>query len=154
MLSSSHTWAEKRALSKHVLQVEDVATLAALIGSCAVVQISEDELQEALQAAVVCTILAKAGPQRSRILANLYKDERTHSLDLFPFMEKVYLERILRSEEVCCSLMLTLPLHADSNGILSHQQRVVMTMSLSTDLSDLSLLRLINGFCSSRFHIH
>ena len=41
---------------------------------------------------MVCTILAMAGPQRSRILANLYKDERTHALDLFPFMEKVYLE--------------------------------------------------------------
>jgi COP9 signalosome complex subunit 4 len=66
-------------------------------------QISEDELQEALQAAVVCTILAKAGPQRSRILANLYKDERTHGLDLFPFMEKVYLERILRPDEVRCA---------------------------------------------------
>lgn len=64
-------------------------------------QISEDELQEALQAAVVCTILAKAGPQRSRVLANLYKDERTHGLAPFPFMEKVYLERILRPDEVC-----------------------------------------------------
>ena len=63
-------------------------------------QISEDELQEALQAAVVCTILAKAGPQRSRVLANLYKDERTHGLAPFPFMEKVYLERILRPDEV------------------------------------------------------
>lgn len=63
-------------------------------------QISDEELQEALQAAVVCTILAKAGPQRSRILANLYKDERTHSLELLPFMEKVYLERILRPDEV------------------------------------------------------
>ena len=67
---------------------------------CACLQISEDELQEALQAAVVCTILAKAGPQRSRVLANLYKDERTHGLAPFPFMEKVYLERILRPDEV------------------------------------------------------
>jgi hypothetical protein len=68
--------------------------------SPACLQISGEELGEALQAAVVCTILAKAGPQRSRVLANLYKDERTHGLTLFPFMEKVYLERILRSEEV------------------------------------------------------
>ena len=68
--------------------------------SLACPQISEDELQEALQAAVVCTILAKAGPQRSRVLANLYKDERTHGLAPFPFMEKVYLERILRPDEV------------------------------------------------------
>jgi COP9 signalosome complex subunit 4 len=64
-------------------------------------QVSEDDLEAALAAAVVCCILAKAGPQRSRILANLYKDERTAGLQrLFPFMEKVYLERILRPDEV------------------------------------------------------
>lgn len=55
---------------------------------------------EALGAAVVCTILAKAGPQRSRILANLYKDERTAALPTFSFMQKVYLERVLRPDEV------------------------------------------------------
>lgn len=54
---------------------------------------------------MVCTILAKAGPQRSRVLANLYKDERTHVLQQFPFMEKVYLERILRSDEVTSCLL-------------------------------------------------
>ena len=56
--------------------------------------------EQALRAAVTCCILAKAGPQRSRILANLYKDERTAHLDVFPFMERVYLERILRPDEV------------------------------------------------------
>ena len=38
---------------------------------------SEEELEEALRCAVVCCILAAAGPQRSRVLANLYKDERS-----------------------------------------------------------------------------
>lgn len=38
----------------------------------------------------------QAGPQRSRMLATLYKDERSSRLDVFPFLEKVYLERILR----------------------------------------------------------
>ena len=33
----------------------------------------EEELQQALTAAVTCTILAAAGPQRSRVLATLYK---------------------------------------------------------------------------------
>lgn len=37
----------------------------------------------------------QAGPQRSRMLASLYKDERSSRLDVFPFLEKVYLERIL-----------------------------------------------------------
>ncbi|CAI5511594.1 unnamed protein product [Closterium sp. Naga37s-1] len=48
-------------------------------------QVDEEELEAVLNAAVTCTILAAAGPQRSRMLATLYK---------------VYLERILRSPEV------------------------------------------------------
>ncbi|KAK3038132.1 hypothetical protein RJ639_029586 [Escallonia herrerae] len=47
--------------------------------------IDEDALGQALAAAVTCTILAAAGPQRSRVLATLYK---------------VYLERILRKPEI------------------------------------------------------
>ena len=65
-----------------------------------VVQVSEQELAQALEAAVTCCILAAAGPQRSRVLANLYKDERTRTLPVFPFLEKVYLERILQRAEV------------------------------------------------------
>ena len=34
------------------------------------------------------------------MLANLYKDERCARLPVFPFLEKVYLERILRQQEV------------------------------------------------------
>ncbi|KAG6748870.1 hypothetical protein POTOM_048807 [Populus tomentosa] len=47
--------------------------------------IDEEALEQALSAAVTCTILAAAGPQRSRVLATLYK---------------VYLERILRRPEI------------------------------------------------------
>ena len=63
-------------------------------------QISEEDLEQALQSAVRCAILAAAGPQRSRMLATLYKDERCARLALFPFLEKVYLERILQAAEV------------------------------------------------------
>lgn len=49
---------------------------------------------------MICAILAAAGPQRSRVLATLYKDERCAALSIFPMLEKVYLERILRKEEV------------------------------------------------------
>lgn len=58
-------------------------------------RVSEEELEKALAASVTCSILAAAGPQRSRMLATLYKDERTAKLDVFPFLEKVYMERIL-----------------------------------------------------------
>ncbi|KAK6130907.1 hypothetical protein DH2020_035352 [Rehmannia glutinosa] len=48
-------------------------------------EIDEEALEQALAAAVTCTILAAAGPRRSRVLATLYK---------------VYLERILRKPEI------------------------------------------------------
>lgn len=60
----------------------------------------EADLSAALTNAITCAILAAAGPQRSRVLATLYKDERCNALPIFPTMEKVYLERILRREEV------------------------------------------------------
>mmetsp|Transcript_38359 Transcript_38359/g.95192 ORF Transcript_38359/g.95192 Transcript_38359/m.95192 type:complete len:405 (-) Transcript_38359:261-1475(-) len=58
------------------------------------------DLAAALTSAISCTILAAAGPQRSRVLATLYKDDRCAALPIFPMMEKVYLERILRAAEV------------------------------------------------------
>ncbi|KAG4214350.1 hypothetical protein ERO13_A01G116500v2 [Gossypium hirsutum] len=62
--------------------------------------IDEDALEQALSAAVTCTILAAAGPQRSRVLATLYKDERCSKLKIYPILQKVYLERILRKPEI------------------------------------------------------
>jgi hypothetical protein len=53
-------------------------------------------IADALNNAITCTILAAAGPQRSRMLSQLYKDERSAALPVYPFLEKVYLERILR----------------------------------------------------------
>ena len=62
--------------------------------------LEEGHQAQALEAAVICAILAAAGPQRSRILATLYKDERTASIPLFSILRSVYLERLLTSEEV------------------------------------------------------
>eukprot|EP00850_Spirogloea_muscicola_P017497 SM000151S01485 [mRNA] locus=s151:152962:156458:+ [translate_table: standard] len=69
-------------------------------------KVDEEELETALTAAVTCTILAAAGPQRSRVLATLYKafsapqDERCSKLSVYSILQKVYLERILRKPEV------------------------------------------------------
>lgn len=65
-----------------------------------ILQIEEETLEQALSAAVTCCILASAGPQRSRVLATLYKDERISRLPSFNFLEKVFFERILRKQEV------------------------------------------------------
>ncbi|PKA59925.1 COP9 signalosome complex subunit 4 [Apostasia shenzhenica] len=62
--------------------------------------VDEDALEQTLSAAVTCTILAAAGPQRSRVLATLYKDERCTKLKIYPILQKVYLERILRKPEI------------------------------------------------------
>ncbi|KAI8337271.1 hypothetical protein BC941DRAFT_353208 [Chlamydoabsidia padenii] len=65
-----------------------------------VAQLDEDEQIQSLTAAVQCAVLAGAGPQRSRILATLYKDERTHHLASFSVLEKTYLDRVIRADEV------------------------------------------------------
>jgi len=62
--------------------------------------VGEQERMDALKFAVTCAILAQAGPQRSRMLATLYKDERSSKLDIFPTLEKMFLERVLRKAEV------------------------------------------------------
>ncbi|KAG0455613.1 hypothetical protein HPP92_024905 [Vanilla planifolia] len=62
--------------------------------------VDADGLEQTLSAAVTCTILAAAGPQRSRVLATLYKDERCTKLKIYPILQKVYLERILRKPEI------------------------------------------------------
>uniref|UniRef100_A0A7S4BDF1 COP9 signalosome complex subunit 4 n=1 Tax=Chrysotila carterae TaxID=13221 RepID=A0A7S4BDF1_CHRCT len=62
--------------------------------------VSETELTMALQMAVTCAILAPAGPQRSRLLATLYKDERSAKLPNFSVLEKMFMDRLLRPAEV------------------------------------------------------
>jgi len=61
--------------------------------------LSEAEKVAALNSALNCTILASAGKQRSRLLATLFKDERSQKLPAYAIFEKMYLERIIRSEQ-------------------------------------------------------
>ena len=49
---------------------------------------------------MTCAILAPAGPNRSRVLASLCRDERTQDLPAFRIMEKMFRDRILRSSEI------------------------------------------------------
>jgi len=62
--------------------------------------VEEAELTTALQMAATCAILAPAGPQRSRVLATLYKDERSAKLPNYSVLEKMFMDRLLRTEEV------------------------------------------------------
>ncbi|KAF7355346.1 Constitutive photomorophogenic 8 [Mycena sanguinolenta] len=62
--------------------------------------IDEDERRHMLTAAVTCAVLAPAGPNRSRILASLYRDERTLELPTYNILSKMFLDHILRSAEI------------------------------------------------------
>ncbi|KAF8427468.1 PCI domain-containing protein [Tirmania nivea] len=63
--------------------------------------IAETERMHCLSAAITCAVLAPAGPQRSRSLATLYKDDRSPQLPAdYSMLEKMYLDRLLSPQEV------------------------------------------------------
>ena len=62
--------------------------------------LAEEERMQALSAAITCAVLAPAGPQRSRALAKLYKDERASDAPEFGILEKMFLDRLLSKEEI------------------------------------------------------
>lgn len=63
--------------------------------------IAEMERMQCLSAAITCAVLAPAGPQRSRSLATLYKDDRSPQLPAdYSMLEKMYLDRLLSPQEV------------------------------------------------------
>ncbi|KXN89619.1 COP9 signalosome complex subunit 4 [Leucoagaricus sp. SymC.cos] len=51
-------------------------------------------------AAVTCAVLAPAGPNRSRVLASLYRDERSADLPTYNILSKMFLDHILRPAEI------------------------------------------------------
>merc|ERR1712080_369581 len=65
--------------------------------------IHDSERMTALRNATICTILAAAGQQRSRMLATLYKDERCQQLSCYTILEKMYLDRLIRRTELAAS---------------------------------------------------
>lgn len=71
-VSQQCTWTRLSAhCASSVLACSRSLALTAL--RCVCSRVDEGDLQQALTAAVTCTILAGAGPQRSRMLATLYK---------------------------------------------------------------------------------
>jgi len=62
--------------------------------------VSEDDLLKTLENAVTCAILAAPSPSRSRVLAMLISDQRSETLRNYNLLEKMFKERIVRSNEV------------------------------------------------------
>ncbi|TFK56008.1 hypothetical protein OE88DRAFT_1652571 [Heliocybe sulcata] len=65
-----------------------------------VADIDEEERKQMLSAAVTCAVLTPAGPNRSRVLASLCRDERTADLPTYNILSKMFLDRILRPAEI------------------------------------------------------
>jgi len=70
-------------------------------------QIQEQNLLDLLGMAVTCAVLGKAGPQRSRVLGVLYKDDRLSQLALMPkyashasILTKMYTEQLVHRDEM------------------------------------------------------
>ncbi|XP_006460310.1 hypothetical protein AGABI2DRAFT_192055 [Agaricus bisporus var. bisporus H97] len=63
-------------------------------------EIDEEERRHMLTAAVTCAVLAPAGPNRSRVLASLYRDERSADLSTYNILSKMFLDHILRPTEI------------------------------------------------------
>jgi len=59
--------------------------------------VTGEQAVDALTYAIICAILAPAGPQRSRILGLLYKDERSSKMEpiIFTMLQKMYFGRII-----------------------------------------------------------
>jgi len=71
------------------------------------VSVPQQEKLELLGNAVTCAVLGKAGPQRSRVLGLLYKDDRLKELSALPkfsshesILVKMYTERLIKTIEL------------------------------------------------------
>lgn len=62
--------------------------------------LAEEERLRALSSAIICAVLAPAGPQRSRTLGRLYKDDRAAQVEEYGILEKMFLDRLLSPDEV------------------------------------------------------
>lgn len=64
------------------------------------ISLETSENVEYLNSAVICVILAPAGPQRSRFLALLCKDERIERCTHYKILRKMLMERFIAGDEV------------------------------------------------------
>ncbi|PLW14101.1 hypothetical protein PCANC_18223 [Puccinia coronata f. sp. avenae] len=65
-----------------------------------IANLDEDERESCLSAAVVCGVLAPAGPNRTRLLTSLFRDERSVNLSDYKILSKMVLGQIIRGHEM------------------------------------------------------
>ncbi|KAI7944530.1 hypothetical protein MJO28_010225 [Puccinia striiformis f. sp. tritici] len=62
--------------------------------------LDEEERESCLSAAVVCGVLAPAGPNRTRLLTSLFRDERSVNLSDYKILSKMVLGQIIKDHEM------------------------------------------------------
>lgn len=90
-LSQARVYDSQRRFSEAAIRYHELSYVA---------DIDEDDRAMMLSAAVTAAILSPAGPQRARTLATLMRDERTPSLPQYTILSKVFLDRVIRPDEI------------------------------------------------------
>jgi COP9 signalosome complex subunit 4 len=117
-------------------------------------EMDESERIQALICACVCAILAPAGPQRTRLLATLYKDERVRERaeiqknGVAPILEKMHLGRVCKPIHVQEFRQILLPhqlaLLPDGSTVLDRAIREHNILSVSRLYNNISFQELGN----------
>ncbi|KAA8497261.1 COP9 signalosome complex subunit 4 [Porphyridium purpureum] len=111
--------------------------------------VSEQDEIAALGFAVVCSVLAPAGPRRSRLLSVLYSDARTRALPSFDILQALCFMRLVRPAQVESFAALLKPhqLATTSEGstileraVLEHNVLVVSQMYKNISIEQLGQL--------------
>jgi COP9 signalosome complex subunit 4 len=84
---------------------------------------------------VTCAVLAPAGPNRSRVLASLYRDERSAQLPTYNILSKIFLDQILRAAEVS-QFEATLKPHQLAKIAISSNDRLASSAAAAQDGDD------------------
>lgn len=90
-LSQARVYDSQRRFSEAAIRYHELSYVA---------EIDEDDRAMMLSAAVTAAILSPAGPQRARTLATLMRDERTPALPQYTILSKVFLDRVIRPDEI------------------------------------------------------
>ncbi|KAJ1647938.1 hypothetical protein J3B02_002164 [Coemansia erecta] len=61
---------------------------------------SKEDQERALSKAIECVVLAAAGPQKMRVMANLYREKLAASLPSFGLLENMVLKRLIKPAEL------------------------------------------------------
>ncbi|RVX74614.1 hypothetical protein B0A52_01740 [Exophiala mesophila] len=111
---------------------------------------AEEDRKQALSAAIKTAVLAPAGPQRSRALAKLYKDERSAETEEYGILENMFLDRLLSPTEVEAFASTLDPdqlaPHADGSTVLSKaviEHNLLATSRLYENITTMALAHIL-----------